>query len=109
MDHKHIYHSYQIRYYITALISRKYEWIYHGAWQFFPPAEDCCSNFSIKRGSPRRNFTLNCVYSTLPGQSVPLSSATKDELAKAAQTLGLPLMLKSRREAYETPQSTFEK
>jgi len=34
-------------------------------------------------------------------QSVPLSSATKDELAKAAQTLGLPLMLKSRREAYD--------
>ena len=56
-----------------------------------------------------KEFTLNCIYSTLPGQSIPLSSATKDELAKAAQTLGLPLMLKSRREAYETPRSTFEK
>ena len=48
-----------------------------------------------------KEFTLNCIYSTLPGQSIPLSSATKDELAKAAQTLGLPLMLKSRREAYD--------
>lgn len=34
-------------------------------------------------------------------QSLPLAHATKEELAKAAQTLGLPLMLKSRREAYD--------
>jgi len=34
-------------------------------------------------------------------QSVPLASATKEELAKAAKVLGLPLMLKSRREAYD--------
>ena len=53
------------------------------------------------------HFEMHLIYT--PSQSVSLSSATKDELAKAAQTLGLPLMLKSRREAYETPQSTFEK
>jgi hypothetical protein len=58
---------------------------------------------------PVKNFTLNCIRSTLPGQSVPLSSATKDELAKAAQTLGLPLMLKSRREAYDNYRIVFEK
>lgn len=34
-------------------------------------------------------------------QSVPLAEPTKEALAKAAQTLGLPLMLKSRREAYD--------
>lgn len=34
-------------------------------------------------------------------QSVPLAEATVEELSKAAQTLGLPLMLKSRREAYD--------
>jgi phosphoribosylaminoimidazole carboxylase len=40
-------------------------------------------------------------YDVDTAQSVPLASATKDELAKAAKTLGLPLMLKSRREAYD--------
>jgi len=34
-------------------------------------------------------------------QSVPLAQATREEMAKAAKTLGLPLMLKSRREAYD--------
>lgn len=34
-------------------------------------------------------------------KSVPLAAPTEDELAKAAKTLGLPLMLKSRREAYD--------
>ena len=64
--------------------------------------EDRCSNFSEARSASKElHFELHLLY-TSRRQSVPLSSATKDELAKAAQTLGLPLMLKSRREAYVT-------
>jgi phosphoribosylaminoimidazole carboxylase len=40
-------------------------------------------------------------HNVATAESIPLVSATKDELANAAKKLGLPLMLKSRKEAYD--------